>query len=442
MRDLWVLVADDQTLKRQLVLITNVPLVNISVVQDVYNDWRLRTRIEHGYRFAQEQGLDVEDMRVHTVEKMRRLFTMILLAAQIVFVISVQWPPKAVLWIRQLGGKLGNPSDRDGPLALTGLGFRYYYLYDPFFCFFAPFPFSGLYLWVITRLLNWRGDVEDPLDSDEALPQLEYIAWAMCNQGVQRLRRDELLALLEDVRREYPNIRPVQQQTPENFLAQLERRTGLLVEMGHEQYDGRLVPVYEFRHLTFQEYLAALAIIEGRYPGHNRQSTLADRVRPLGSRVVPTGRKARLPDERDELQVSENWREALRLCIASCNDDDVDAALLAILGDQGSNVSAEARPRAILAASCLADEPNVHRITGETVLKQFANQISKDDGDIFATELDRAAYELVNSPWFAPLETVLIHEFLTRKPESRSHPGGLLATLVVKATMPVENTIL
>ena len=114
-RDLWVLVADDQTLKRQLVLITNVPLVNIRVVQEVYNDWRLRTRIEHGYRFDQEQGLDVEDMRVHTVERMRRLFAMVLLSAQIVFVISTQWHPKAVLWVRQLGGKLGNPSDRDGP---------------------------------------------------------------------------------------------------------------------------------------------------------------------------------------------------------------------------------------------------------------------------------------------------------------------------------------
>jgi len=50
-----------------LVLICNIPLINISIVQEVYNDWRLRTRIEHGYRFDQEQGLDVEDMRVHTM---------------------------------------------------------------------------------------------------------------------------------------------------------------------------------------------------------------------------------------------------------------------------------------------------------------------------------------------------------------------------------------
>jgi hypothetical protein len=114
-KPLCIMVADDETLDRQLVLITNIPLTSVAVVQQVYNDWRLRTRIEHGYRFAQEQGLDVEDMRVHTVERMRRLFSVVLIAAQIVFVIADQWPPQAVLWLRQLGGKLGIPTDRDGP---------------------------------------------------------------------------------------------------------------------------------------------------------------------------------------------------------------------------------------------------------------------------------------------------------------------------------------
>jgi hypothetical protein len=112
---LWVLVADDPNMDRELALITNVPLETIPIVQQVYNDWRLRSRIEHGYRFDQEQGLDVEDMRVHTLDRMRRLFAVVLLSAQIVFVIAIHWPPNAVLWLRQLGGKLGLVSDRDGP---------------------------------------------------------------------------------------------------------------------------------------------------------------------------------------------------------------------------------------------------------------------------------------------------------------------------------------
>lgn len=141
-RNLWALVADDQTLHRQLVLITNIPITNVVVMQQVYQDWRLRTRIEHGYRFAQEQGLDVEDLRVHTVERMRRLFVMVLLAAQIVFVVASRWPPKAVLWLRQLGGKLNNPCDRDGPYwLLQGLAAVISACRALSFAFLFPFPF-------------------------------------------------------------------------------------------------------------------------------------------------------------------------------------------------------------------------------------------------------------------------------------------------------------
>ena len=143
LQPLWIVVADDLTLNRQLVLITNVPLASVSIVQSVYSDWRLRTRIEHGYRFDQEQGLDVEDMRVHTVDRMRRLFALVLLAAQIVFVIAEQWPPNAVLWLRQLGGKLGLSGDRDGPYwLLQGIAAVIMTTMTLSFAFLHPFPFG------------------------------------------------------------------------------------------------------------------------------------------------------------------------------------------------------------------------------------------------------------------------------------------------------------
>jgi hypothetical protein len=142
-RPLWIWVADDQTLDRQLVLVTNVALTHVSIVQQVYNDWRLRTRIEQGYRFDQEQGLNVEDMRVQTVERMRRLFAIVLLSAQIVFVISERWPPKAVLWLRQLGGKLGIPTDRNGPYwLLQGISAVIVTCMTLSFSFLHPFPFQ------------------------------------------------------------------------------------------------------------------------------------------------------------------------------------------------------------------------------------------------------------------------------------------------------------
>lgn len=140
---LWVLVADNPHFEHALVLITNVALETIPILQQVYNDWRLRSRIEHGYRFDQEQGLDVEDMRVQTLDRMRRLFAIVLLSAQIVYVIGVHWPPQSVLWLRQLGGKLGLAADRDGPYwLLRGISAVITSAMTLSFVFLHPFPFE------------------------------------------------------------------------------------------------------------------------------------------------------------------------------------------------------------------------------------------------------------------------------------------------------------
>lgn len=121
-QQLWVLVAYEERLDRTLVLLTNLPLHSMQEGRKVYADWRLRARIEHGYRFAQEQGLDVEDMRVQTLERMQRLFLLVLAAVQFVFYLIATWPTPAIQWLRSLGGKLHLNNDLDGPyLVLRGL---------------------------------------------------------------------------------------------------------------------------------------------------------------------------------------------------------------------------------------------------------------------------------------------------------------------------------
>jgi hypothetical protein len=274
-----------------------------------------------------------------------------------------------------------------------------------------------LYWEAVNVLLNWRPEVEDPMDPDEALPQLEYLAYSMCDRGVQRLRRDEVIELLERMRGDYPNIRPVQRQAPEGFLAQLERRTGLFVEVGEVTRDGKPVPVYEFRHLTFQEYLAALAILVARYPGHKQGTTLAERVRPLAGKLA-----ADESGETAELLVAENWREAIRLCVASCNDDDVDAVLAAILEPDRRE---EERPRAILALLCLCDEPNVTQDRAGEILGRFARRVTKEEARVRSSGVMRAVGEVSGSVWAEPLRRILAAEFLRHRWDFREYPGYL-----------------
>lgn len=115
---LWVLVAHCPNFKHDLVLLTNVPVRTSRDAKMIYTDWRYRPQIEHTYRFDQEDGLDVEDVRVQTLERMRRVFVLTLLAALFVYHIAHAWPQHMVLWLRHLGGKLGLSSDRDGPYVL------------------------------------------------------------------------------------------------------------------------------------------------------------------------------------------------------------------------------------------------------------------------------------------------------------------------------------
>jgi hypothetical protein len=115
---LWVLVAYEAELDRTLVLITNIPVHTARDAEAVYTEWRHRPQIEHTYRFDQEDGLDVEDVRVQTLERMRRIFVLIMIAALFVYHVAHAWPQHMVLWLRRLGGKLGLSSDRDGPYVL------------------------------------------------------------------------------------------------------------------------------------------------------------------------------------------------------------------------------------------------------------------------------------------------------------------------------------
>lgn len=183
---------------------------------------------------------------------------------------------------------------------------------------------------------------------------------------------DELVELLEQMRSDYPQVHAIFHRNAEAFVRLLERRTGLLVETGHVRHLGRPVPVYEFRHLTFQEYLAGLALVDGRFPGRDRSRGLAEEVAPLAARIEEVA---------GEPVVVEHWREALRLCVSCCKDDDVDSVITAILTPRESeDPVVTARPRAILAALCLADEPNISEALAHEVLETFGGQVRSDEG--------------------------------------------------------------
>ena len=183
---------------------------------------------------------------------------------------------------------------------------------------------ADLYWEAVQVLLNWRSELDEPLDQREAVPQLEYLAFVMCNRGVQLLREDEVVIIIEQMRQEFPHVRPVRAREPEELVRLLERRTGILVETGRIRHEGIDTPVFEFRHLSFQEYLAARAIVHRRCPDELAKLGMQGLISAIASRAGT--------DEEGEAAITESWREPLRLCATICADHDVDAVLTAIVG--------------------------------------------------------------------------------------------------------------
>ncbi|MEU4236628.1 HEAT repeat domain-containing protein [Actinoplanes sp. NPDC026619] len=266
---------------------------------------------------------------------------------------------------------------------------------------------ADLYAAAVQVLLTWRPEVDEPVSPREAEPQLQYLAYAMSDRGVQQLTEDEALDLLERMRAEYPQLRAIQRHDPADFLRLLERRTGILVETGHVRRSGRLTPLVEFRHLTFQEYLTAQAMVEGHFPGRAAEDPATEDL------AAHAGRLTARVDTGD--QAADTWQETIRLCVTMCHGDHVDALLAAVL---------ERNP--VLAARCLLDEPDAGADVIAGILRALATTLPADPAAAGVT------YALADTAWADDLVGHLVRELRSRGPGAVPTLGGLIGEVLVE----------
>ena len=170
----------------------------------------------------------------------------------------------------------------------------------------------SLYSRAVEVLLDtWNIKGHDPLNQKEAVPQLACVAFQLMRAGKQTATERELLTLLEEARDSVPRIRRYAKDTPHEFLRRVELRSSLLVEAGHQVEGTRAVPFYQFRHLTFQEYLAGVAAVEGHYMEYDKSDSV---LTPLASCLT-----------------SEEWKEVIPMAavLARKQAEPLMAALVA-----------------------------------------------------------------------------------------------------------------
>lgn len=129
-------------------------------------------------------------------------------------------------------------------------------------------------------LMSWNTTAHEKLEAGEALPQLGFLAFMMMKEGIQQISERRLRAILVKARGQMEDIYAYTRISVDEFIRRVEHRSSLLVQSGHIVEEGRLWSLYEFRHLTFQEYLAAHAVAEGHYPGRKERDTVLSALQP------------------------------------------------------------------------------------------------------------------------------------------------------------------
>jgi hypothetical protein len=140
---------------------------------------------------------------------------------------------------------------------------------------------ADLYRAAINVLVKtWNTEGHDAMDEEETVVQLSWIACAMMQDGIQRISHLALLRLLARARRELEQELRYSTISPAKFIERIELRSSLLMQTGYDETDDGLQPIYEFRHLTFQEYLTARGLVEGHYPGRDDEPPLEALLQP------------------------------------------------------------------------------------------------------------------------------------------------------------------
>lgn len=287
---------------------------------------------------------------------------------------------------------------------------------------------TKLYSESVSVLLNWNSAYYEAVDELEAIPQLEYLAFDMCKRGVQRILESDVLDLFDKVREDYPNNRPVRSRDSQSFLKLLEARSSIIIKSGGAWHRLNAEPIWEFRHLTFQEYLAARALIDGRYPGRDRRAQLAHQVAPI---VRETGVQQEEVDGEAKSRGLETWQEVFRLLVCDCKDEDVDEVLRSIANPDDVVKGEVASGRILVAMQCLAEEPNVSDRTAFEVMEAFCQAIPSDEYIVFQRRggFEGVVLAMVATPWAEDLKKLLLRRYIDFGGTTRLNVTSLLLHL-------------
>lgn len=132
-----------------------------------------------------------------------------------------------------------------------------------------------LYQKMIELLLQtWNVEGHEQLEIEDSEVQLGYVAYWMTKNRQLTIHEEDLKKCLYEARKQMPEILGYSKISVVDFIKRVELRSSLLIMAGHTILEsGTITPIYEFSHLSFQEYLASIAIVNNFLPKEDSEKT-------------------------------------------------------------------------------------------------------------------------------------------------------------------------
>ncbi|MCC6151778.1 MAG: NACHT domain-containing protein [Planctomycetes bacterium] len=244
---------------------------------------------------------------------------------------------------------LDSPELAANPLSLTSLLVTYDAAEE------LPHARAALYSAYLSILLRRRDTVGQPNSSSTSIPTLAYVAWHMLNHNKRRILFDDLCKVAREAQTELPESLRVTSANVEGFLRTVETRSGIIFTAGLSNRKGELLETYEFSHNSIQEYLAALAAIEGYVPEKEKPAPPSERLKHCikstsGHAVLPLAASLAGTNAQPIVELVLRWAERMApstLGAKSCGRSRF-ADTLADCIAEGAQVSEAIRKRSLL----------------------------------------------------------------------------------------------
>lgn len=281
---------------------------------------------------------------------------------------------------------------------------------------YLPTKRTVLYQEMIKLLLvTWNVEGYQQLDIDETDPQLCFVAYNMMKNGQQTIDFDELKQYLVEARKQFPEILGYTKISPTEFISKVESRSSLLILTGHKRSEsGALIAVYEFLHLSFQEFLCAKAIVKDYIPESDRNTNAFETIRPYLN--------------------SDNWKEVVPIIAVLLERSAkvivqglIDLSSINLVLDSQAPGSTGRSKIAYLISSCLENEAQIAPELFESCVRALTNERNEISAGVNVSIIMNGKYRL---KFYECLKNLYFDEFNDHNPPVAGSLLGIAATYI------------